>query len=249
MSLYLEDKDVAGIHTRGLAKLIGCDPKTVQNALEGVKESCFENCETVTGIVFEGVNKGLFLDAKIQTAGGPQTVTFILENGVVEILERIADSKCKQETKDSARRLYRQFARAGFKLYAMLKVDPDALKKKVDAHKVFSRDSVEYIEAAKKLETVQNPILKSLIEQRMMEELTPTDRLLTGADTKTHVIATVRAHELGYSAKAIGSGAQLGKFILKQGIHPVGKAQHGRYPVNVYELSQELDRAIHAYFS
>jgi hypothetical protein len=125
--IYLEDLDVAGIHYSGLARLLGCNPETVQNAAEAVK---FEH-------VFE---------AEIHTAQGLRTVKFILEQGVIEVLEKIQDStRIKKETRNAARQIYRQFAKAGFKLYAMLQVAPHKLKQQVDAH-------VEYIDKQIKLQ-------------------------------------------------------------------------------------------------
>ena len=106
------------------------------------------------------------------------------------------------------------------------------------------RDLIDYIEAAKSIGIDSDPILISLFSQRMAEQL--------GGNTPpstTQVIATVRANELGYSAKEIGTGGALGKFLIKQGLHPIGKTQHGKYSVNVYELSEELDQAIRNYFS
>lgn len=109
--------------------------------------------------------------------------------------------------------------------------------------------AIEYIQASKTLQELSNPMLKSLLEQRLMEELTPTNKLISGASESTKIILTVRAQELGYKSSQIGSGSSLGKFVLKQGISPIGKVQHGKYPVNVYDLTTELDRSIHNYFS
>lgn len=110
--IYLEDRDVAGIHYRGLARLLGCDQKTVANAAKGVNPKYIESIE-------------------IQTGGGIQGVNFILEPGVVEALRIIRRSKrIKQETIDAAEDLYDRFAEAGFKLYAMLQVAPSTLKRK-----------------------------------------------------------------------------------------------------------------------
>lgn len=113
------------------------------------------------------------------------------------------------------------------------------------------RDAIDYVQASHILENLKNPILRSLLEQRMMEELTPTNKLLTGQNQEKPicVITSVRAAQLGYTEKQIDGGSRLGKFVLKQGLKPVGKVQHGKYPVNVYELTEELDNAIHAYFS
>lgn len=89
-----------------------------------------------------------------------------------------------------------------------------------------------------------DPLIKSLISQRMAEELGGKKQ-----DEITQVVLTVRAGQLGFSQKDIGSGSALGKFVLKQGLEPTGKTQHGKYPVNVYDLSEELDAAICCYFS
>ena len=113
--IYLEDRDVAGIHISGLARLLNCHPQTVQNAVETI-------------------NLEESIEAELFTQQGLRTVNFILESGVIKVLESIMDGRSKKETKDSARDLYRRFAIAGFKLYAMLKVAPETLKAKVDQH-------------------------------------------------------------------------------------------------------------------
>lgn len=105
--IYLEDQGIAGIHIRGLAKLLNCNPKTIQRL--------------ATGVAFDHI-----FEAQIQTEGGLQSVTFILEEGVIQILEAIQDGRHKKETKLAARDLYRRFARAGFKLYVMLQTNPKA---------------------------------------------------------------------------------------------------------------------------
>ncbi|MGL4947084.1 MAG: hypothetical protein ACRC4X_05400 [Cetobacterium sp.] len=89
--IYLPEIDAAGIHYRGLARLLGCDAMTVQRAAEVVTLE-------------------YMLEAQIQTEQGLRTVTFILEEGVIEVLEKIQDStRIKKETRDIARQLYRQF--------------------------------------------------------------------------------------------------------------------------------------------
>ncbi|MEB3294548.1 MAG: hypothetical protein VKJ24_15435 [Synechococcales bacterium] len=109
--LFLEDRNLVGIHVRGLAKLLNCSPETVRDACD------------------KGVRAEDIYEAQIQTAGGLQGVKFILENGVIDILEYLQDGKHKQETKDAAKMLYRRYARAGFKLEAMLQVCPEKLQK------------------------------------------------------------------------------------------------------------------------
>jgi KilA-N domain len=106
------------------------------------------------------------------------------------------------------------------------------------------RDLIDYIEAAKSIGIDRDPILLSLFSQRMAEQLggsaiAPTQQ----------TIVTARAHELGYSAKQIGNGSALGSFVKKQGCKSIGVTKHGKYDVNVYDITPELDSSIHAYFS
>jgi hypothetical protein len=108
------------------------------------------------------------------------------------------------------------------------------------------RDTIEYLEAAKQIQVFSDPLMRSLLNQRLMEELSAGQPLLNAA-AQTQVILTVRAKELGYTDKQIGSGSRLGRFVAKV-MPPNGKTQHGRYPVNVYDLTTELDETIHAYF-
>jgi hypothetical protein len=104
--IYLEDIKQVGIHIRGLARLLDCDPKTVQNLLEDNQ----------------------VLDAVLQTATGEKTVKFILEKAVIAVLKAAAlSSKIKPETKQNALDLFERFALAGLKLMVMMKVAPEKL--------------------------------------------------------------------------------------------------------------------------
>lgn len=107
------------------------------------------------------------------------------------------------------------------------------------------RDLIDYMQVIERFEYLtQDPLIKSLVAQRLAEEL---GSKALPSTVVTQVVLTVRAGELGYCQRQIGSGAQLGKFV-HQMIQPTGKTQHGKYPVNVYELTEELDDCIHAYF-
>lgn len=105
------------------------------------------------------------------------------------------------------------------------------------------RDLKDYWEMAKEMGISTDPILLSLFSQRMAEQL--GGKCLPQTET---AIATVRAHQLGYSQSQIGTGSALGTFVKKL-VTPIGSTKHGRYDVNVYDLTPELDTAIHAYFS
>jgi len=109
------------------------------------------------------------------------------------------------------------------------------------------RSILDYIEAATYLNIHHDPLLKSLFSQRLAEELGANLPALPAAETQ--VIATVRANQLGYSSRDIGNGSQLGRFLISNGCEPTGKTQHGKYQVNCYLLTEELDNTIHRYFS
>lgn len=93
------------------------------------------------------------------------------------------------------------------------------------------------------MKLTEDPILKSLVSQRMAEQL-------GGGHEPVSVpcVLTVRAIELGISQSEIGTGSQLGKFIVARGFEPKGKSQHGKYPVNCYDRTPDLDAAILNFF-
>jgi hypothetical protein len=103
----------------------------------------------------------------------------------------------------------------------------------------------QYMEEARLWGLNDDPIIRSLISQRLAEEL--GSKALPVSAVATQAVLTVRAAELGYPHHRIGSGSQLGKFVARV-ISPTGKSQHGKYLVNVFDLNQELDDAIHAFF-
>jgi KilA-N domain len=105
------------------------------------------------------------------------------------------------------------------------------------------RDVLDYLEAAKSIGIDQDPILKSLFSQRLAEQLGG----VPNPDFPQPVVLTVRAGELGFSAKDIGDGSKLGKYV-KRRIDPIGKSQHGKYEVNVYDPGEELDATILEFF-
>lgn len=107
------------------------------------------------------------------------------------------------------------------------------------------RDAIDYIEAGEKLEKLSNPMLRSILEQRLMEDAGANLHKLP--QNSRQCILTVRAKELGYTDQQIGNGASLGRYVAKF-IQPTGKQQHGRYPVNTYQISSHLDEVIGSFF-
>lgn len=115
------------------------------------------------------------------------------------------------------------------------------------------RDAIDYANAIKVLEGMQDSRLKRLLDARLTAELS-VDRvnqpqpLLPAEQPKQYTTATVRAAQLGYSAQRIGNGSALGNFVGKA-IKQEFRDWQGQYMVWHYEVSDELDDRIHAYFS
>jgi len=111
-----------------------------------------------------------------------------------------------------------------------------------------NRDIVEYIEASKTLESLQDGVLKALLKDGLVDEieLSRNTRALPGS-TQKYTIVKVRAKFLGYTEAEIGRGTELGKFVRSR-IEPAFQEIVGRYPVYHYLISDRLDTAIHTFF-
>jgi hypothetical protein len=115
-----------------------------------------------------------------------------------------------------------------------------------------TRDSIDYINAADTLAKLPDSRLTRLLSQMFVSEvalLGANQRQIapTVEETKQYTTATVRAAQLGYSAKQIGNGTSLGKFI-KAEIEPDFMDWQGQYKVNHFEVCDRLDNRIRAYF-
>lgn len=109
------------------------------------------------------------------------------------------------------------------------------------------RDAVEYITAAKDLQALPDGILKALLADTLADEIALKRNNALPPAKKDYTIVKVRAKMLGYPDKEIGDGSKLGRFI-HQRIEPAFQEMIGRYPVYHYELTPELDTAIHTFF-
>lgn len=110
------------------------------------------------------------------------------------------------------------------------------------------RDAIAYIEAAKKVETINNLTLQQLLRDELVDELSVKrgQKQLAGALTQ-YTIVKVRARELGYSTADIGNGSALGKFVAKM-VKPAFIERVGKYEVKHYQINDVLDTAIKTYF-
>ena len=115
-----------------------------------------------------------------------------------------------------------------------------------------TRDIVDYVNAADILARLPDNRLTRLLSQRFVHELSldnVNQKLLNPAIEvqKQYTTATVRASQLGYSAKQIGNGTSLGKFV-KAAIMPDFVDWQGQYKVNHFEVNENLDSRIHLFF-
>lgn len=112
---WVEELGIAGLHRKGLARLLDCNSKTVDTFLKD---------DTLQGLV----------TAEIVTENGLRTVTLIPETHLSAVLRKIARSKCKEETRDRAMDALEQLAAAGFKLMVMMELAPAELAARAVSH-------------------------------------------------------------------------------------------------------------------
>lgn len=107
---------------------------------------------------------------------------------------------------------------------------------------------VELINAADKLEDINNATLQELLRNELIDYLSVKqgNKALPSAK-KEYTICKVRARELGYSTKDIGNGSALGVFVAKH-LKCAFSERIGKYDVKHYEVTDELDTVIHDYF-
>jgi hypothetical protein len=109
------------------------------------------------------------------------------------------------------------------------------------------RDTIEWVDCAERINLLDDPILRSALTQSLYEDLGCANeaRLLAEGEER-HVPAAVRCRELGYTLSP-GQDSLLGKYV-KRHIEPSGQAPHGRYQINVYRASAQLDEVIESFF-
>jgi phage regulator Rha-like protein len=114
-----------------------------------------------------------------------------------------------------------------------------------------TRDAVDYANAAKTVAELPNGILKQLIGDMLVDELSVQQNLKylpVAEKPKQYTIVKIRAKALGYSEAQIKNGSDLGKFV-KSRVQPAFAEPIGRYEsVNHYEVTPDLDQAINDFF-
>jgi hypothetical protein len=172
------------------------------------------------------------------TLGGEQDLLCVSEPGLYSLIFSSRKASAKRFKRWVLHEVLPSIRKTGS--YSIAPIAPPAPVRQLAPQ----RDLKDWIECMQIMGLTEDPILKSLVSQRMAEQIggiaEPTIALPK--------ILTVRAHELGISQSEIGTGSQLGKYIVAMGFEPIGKSQHGKYEVNTYEPSQTLDNAILGYF-
>jgi hypothetical protein len=199
--IYLDDIKQVGIHIRGLARLLDCDPKTVQN-------------------LFEGLGDNQVLEATLQTATGEKTVKFVPEKAVIAVLKSAAlSTKIKPETKQNALDLFERFALAGFKLIAMMKIAPE---------KLGIAPTSAPIKPKSLLDLTQNQLFKlGSYRDARSKGFVPDEEILEGIDSDL-VGAPANAVWFAYQRKVLENEAEQQRtFALLEKVHGLSEQEEG----------------------
>ena len=196
---------------------------------------------TNSRVMADGIDDDWKGVSNVYTPGGTQSVTVIWEPGVYQLLSKSRKPKAKPFQKWLFEEVLPTIRKTG------------SYNKHTEPVRALpQRDTIDYVQAAAILPTLRvNNLLRQLLEDALTDdlELMRNQKALVSGGTgkRQFTIAKVRAKELGYPVDRIGSGSQLGRFIA-QSIKPAMVERVGKYMVNHYEVTPELDEAIHAYF-
>jgi hypothetical protein len=174
------------------------------------------------------------LEAETLTVQGTRMGTFYGENFIISLLEKHKPS------------LLIKMARLGLRLFVYELVGYS----KVKEHPVLPPVQVtNFVDALKWLGVeADNPRYSQLLKDSALTIL-GVGKVETVTQKYCGVVE--RAEQLGYSTKQINGGSQLGKFVNKliQPAHKENRLCQGTLrPINVFEVSDNLDDVIRAWF-
>lgn len=179
----------------------------------------------------------------VHTPGGTQSVLIIWEPGVYELLSKSRKEKAKPFRKWLYEEVLPSIRQTGsYGLTRQLEPKQQLLPE---------RDAVDFADAAFKVNSLPNGILKQLINDALVDQISLQQNLRclpVAEKPKQYTIVKVRAKQLGYTDEQVGNGQQLGKFVKSQ-VSPSFQEMVGRYPVYHYEINPDLDEAIHQFFN
>lgn len=107
--------------------------------------------------------------------------------------------------------------------------------------------AAEYVQCAKDIDAMEDSILTRLLRDRLADELSLNQVALPGT-REEYTILKVRATELGYTVKEIGTGTALGKYVRAR-VEPEFQERINKYPVWHYKVTPTLDATIREFFN
>jgi len=187
---------------------------------------------------------------EIQTQQGLRTVALISEDLITEWIIQDNPTVAAQLMKLGVRVFLHQMA--GYKVTSEA-MQPKQEAKQPERRLPPVRDSIDYANAIETVTKLPDSHLKRLVEKMLVKELTVMETnnhlLATATEEKPpqYTTAPVRAKDLGYTVTQIKEGSTLGKYVKKH-IEPSFQDYSGQFLTNFYEITEELDKVIHAYF-
>ena len=176
--------------------------------------------------------------AKISTPGGIQSVIVLEEPGVYQ-LTMGSKLPSAEEFQDW---LFEEV------LPQIRKTGSYSVNHQPVQQQLPQRDTIDYVKATMAVNQMEDSLLTRLLKDSLVDELSlKRNQLALPEKKKNYTIAKVRAKQLGYTEKQIGSGSALGNFVAKQ-LECEFVETVGRYAVKHYEVNEQLDSVIHAYF-
>jgi prophage antirepressor-like protein len=200
-----------------------------------------QSTTTVTAVeamVVDGLGEEFVSNQPLQTKGGTQNLLCLSEAALTFFISRSRTEAGKQINRWIHTEVLPSIRKTGS--YS-LKPEPIALPQ---------RDTIDYVNAAKDLASLPANTLTMLLKDCLIDELElkrNIKALPDGNQKKEYTIVKVRARELGYTEKEVGNGSSLGKFIRAR-VECACQERIGIYNVFHYEITPELDEAIHAFF-
>jgi hypothetical protein len=179
--------------------------------------------------------------AEIQTTTGLKTVALLNEKQIIEVVSKYNPS------------LLIKFAQCGLRVFLHQLAGYAVTATAVEQHSVRQlpvHTAVEYSNAAESIRQENNKTLQELLRNQLIDELSVLQGQSNAlaAAKPSYTIAKVRARELGYTTTEIGHGGDLGKWLAKS-VPVAFRERVGKYDVNHYEVTSQLDTAIHTFFS
>ncbi len=202
---------------------------------------CNKNESTIR--TFAGARNFELIDAVIHTDGGLQGARLFNENQILEVVTKYNPTLMIQFAKLGIRLTLHKMA--GREIAPAPKIDPaEKAVKFADALKYFEKFGVNF----------DNPRFSAGIKDLILDSLGVSQHRLPAAPTLISCGVAERAEQLGYPVATISRyRSALGRFVKLQGLKPIiaeNRLCNGtERPVNLYNVSDELDAAIHSYFS